>query len=83
MYTCISHIPFLISPTTKMIAMTGRSIPTTPNMVIDGSVVESAVNTANIVATNSGDNGGLFFPVAGLASIAALILFLAPPLKED
>ena len=52
-------------------------------MVIDGSVVESAVNTANIVATSSGDNGGLFFPVAGLASVAALILFLAPPLKED
>ena len=63
--------------------MTGRSIPTTPNMVIDGSVVESAVNTANIVATSIGDNGGLFFPVAGLGSVAALILFLAPPLKED
>ena len=63
--------------------MTGRSIPTTPNMVADGSVVESAVNTAIIVATSIGDNGGLFFPVAGLGSVAALILFLAPPLKED
>ena len=52
-------------------------------MVIDGSVVESAVQTANIIATSSGDNGGLFFPVAGIGSIAALILFLAPPLKED
>ena len=59
--------------------MTGRSIPTTPNMVADGSVVESAVNTAIIVATSIGDNGGLFFPVAGLGSVAALILFLAPP----
>ena len=60
-----------------------RTAPKAPQMVIDGSVVESAVQTANIIATSSGDNGGLFFPVAGLGSIAALILFLAPPLKED
>jgi len=52
-------------------------------MMVDGSVLESAVQTANIIATSSGDNGGLFFPAAGLLSLGALILFLAPPLKED
>lgn len=52
-------------------------------MLIDGSVVESAVNTANLIATSNGDNGGFFFPAAGLISLGALILYLAPPLKED
>ena len=64
-------------------AMSGRTAPTVPNMIIDGSVMESAVNTANTIATSSADNGGAFFPVAGIVSLAALILYLAPPLKED
>jgi hypothetical protein len=51
-------------------------------MIVDGSVMESAVSTANLIATSAGENGGFFFPVAGIASLAALILFLAPPLKE-
>lgn len=55
-----------------------------PQMMVDGAAMDSAVSTvANIIATNSGDNGGLFFPVAGLGALSALILFLAPPLKED
>jgi hypothetical protein len=52
-------------------------------MVIDGSVIESTVQTTNVIATSIGDNGGLFFPIAGIGAIAALILFLAPPLKDD
>ena len=53
-------------------------------MIIDGSIIESTVTQAtNLIATNGGDNGGFFFPVAGIGSLAALILFLAPPLKED
>jgi len=27
--------------------------------------------------------GGFFFPIAGISAIAALILFLGPPLLED
>ena len=53
-------------------------------MIIDGSIIESTVTQATyLIATNGGDNGGFFFPVAGIGSLAALILFLAPPLKED
>jgi hypothetical protein len=53
-------------------------------MIIDGSIIESTVTQAtNLIATSGGDNGGFFFPVAGIGSLAALILFLAPPLKED
>jgi hypothetical protein len=64
-------------------AMSGRSAPVVPNMIIDGSVMESAASTANLIATSAGENGGFFFPVAGIVSLAGLILFLAPPLKED
>ena len=52
-------------------------------MLVDGSVMESAANAANLIATSSGDNGGAFFPVAGIVSLAALILYLAPPLAEE
>jgi hypothetical protein len=52
-------------------------------MMIDGSVMESAINNANVIATSSNDFGGAFWPVAGIVSIAALILYLAPPLVGD
>ena len=52
-------------------------------MMVDGSVLESAASTANLIATASGDNGGAFFPVAGIVSLAALILYLAPPLVDQ
>lgn len=52
-------------------------------MMIDASIIESSANNANLIATSIADNGGLFFPVAGIISLAGLILFLAPPLKED
>ena len=52
-------------------------------MMIDGSVLESAASTANLIATSSDANGGAFFPVAGIVSLAALILFLAPPLVDS
>lgn len=78
--TVISRNLFVRPP--LLLAMTGRTA-TVPNMMIDGSVMESAANTANLIATSSADNGGAFFPVAGIVSLAALILYLAPPLKED
>ncbi len=52
-------------------------------MMIDGSVMESIASTSNVVATNSGDFGGAFWPVAGIVSLAALILYLAPPLVDN
>jgi len=67
---------------TNVTAMTTRVAP--QQMIIDGSIIESTVTQAtNLIATSGGDNGGFFFPVAGIGSLAALILFLAPPLKED
>ena len=77
--TLLIFHPFLNIST----AMSGRTSTTAPNMLVDGSVLESAANTANLIAVNASDKGGMFFPAAGLLSLAALILYLAPPLKED
>lgn len=39
--------------------------------------------TSNIVASTVTDFGGYLFPVFGIISLAALILFLAPPLVDE
>merc|ERR1712157_358739 len=71
-----------VAPANHAVAST-RAAPASVDMMVDGSVMESAVNTANLIATSSGDNGGFFFPVIGIASLAALILYLAPPLVDE
>lgn len=78
--TVVLFHPYITAPTTT--AFNRASTVEAPKMMIDGSVLESAASTANLIATNSGDNGGAFFPVAGIVSLAALILFLAPPLVD-
>jgi hypothetical protein len=71
--------PFFTQLTT---AFNRASTVEAPKMMIDGSIFESAASTANLIATNSAENGGAFFPVAGIVSLAALILYLAPPLVD-
>lgn len=78
----------LVAAASAFVAPAGQAVANTraaqaPSMMIDASIMESSANNANLIATSIGDNGGLFFPVAGIISLAALILFLAPPLKED
>ncbi|KAL7470054.1 hypothetical protein ACHAXS_010297 [Conticribra weissflogii] len=72
-----------VAPANKAVAFNGRATPQAPKMMIDGSVMESIASTSNVVATNSGDFGGAFWPVAGIVSLAALILYLAPPLVDN
>ena len=45
--------------------------------------MNSVATTSNMIATAAADNGGYFFPVVGLAALAATILFLAPPLVDE
>ena len=40
-------------------------------------------STSNMVASSVGDFGGYAWPVVGLGAIAALILYLAPPLVDE
>ena len=39
--------------------------------------------TSNMVASSVTDFGGYLFPVFGIGALAALILFLAPPLIDE
>ena len=45
--------------------------------------LSSFAQNANVIASSSDDFGGMFYPVAGLALLSALILYLSPPLSEE
>jgi hypothetical protein len=65
-------------------AFTARTVP--PKMSLDGAadvVISNIAQHSHLIATSVTDNGGYFYPVAGIASLAALILFLAPPLADE
>ena len=59
--------------------------PTTPaQMMVEGSdvAVSNVASNANLIASNVSDFGGYLFPVFGIISLAALILYLSPPLAD-
>ena len=43
----------------------------------------SIAQSSQMVASNAGDFGGALFPVFGLVTLGAVILFLAPPLADE
>jgi hypothetical protein len=45
--------------------------------------LSQVASSANLIATSAGENGGYFYPVAGIAFLAALILYLSPPLADE
>jgi hypothetical protein len=48
------------------------------------ATAEALQTVSNIlVASSEGDFGGYFFPTAGLGLLAAVIIFLAPPLADE
>lgn len=60
--------------------------PEAPKMTLmEGSdiAVSNVVQNANLVASNVQDFGGYLFPVFGILSLAALILYLSPPLADE
>ena len=79
----VSAASAFVAPANKAVAFGRTSAAQSPKMMVDGSIMESAATNANLIATSSGDFGGAFWPVAGIVSIAALILYLAPPLVGD
>jgi hypothetical protein len=44
--------------------------------------ISNIAQNANLVATSVSDNGGYFWPIFGILSIAGLILYLSPPLAD-
>jgi len=53
--------------------------------MMDHTVSEfsNQVAASQVIASSVSDFGGYFFPVLGIGSLAALILFLAPPLADE
>mmetsp|Transcript_105407 Transcript_105407/g.214901 ORF Transcript_105407/g.214901 Transcript_105407/m.214901 type:complete len:89 (+) Transcript_105407:161-427(+) len=53
--------------------------------MMENAVTEfsNQVASSQMLASSVGDFGGYFFPVIGIGSLAALILFLAPPLADE
>jgi hypothetical protein len=43
----------------------------------------SQVASSQMIAASVNDFGGFAFPVFGIGALAALILFLAPPLADE
>lgn len=54
-----------------------------PVDVVDVDAVSTFAQNANVIASNAEDFGGYFYPVAGLGLLAALILYLSPPLVDE
>lgn len=46
-------------------------------------IMSSVAQNAQLIATNADEFGGYFYPVAGLALLATLILYLSPPLADN
>eukprot|EP00527_Entomoneis_sp_CCMP2396_P009446 CAMPEP_0198139000 /NCGR_PEP_ID=MMETSP1443-20131203/2329_1 /TAXON_ID=186043 /ORGANISM="Entomoneis sp., Strain CCMP2396" /LENGTH=92 /DNA_ID=CAMNT_0043800967 /DNA_START=77 /DNA_END=355 /DNA_ORIENTATION=- len=73
-----------VSPANNAVAF---ARPAPMNMVpveaIDVDAVSTFVQNANVIATSSDDFGGAFLPVAGISSLAVLILYLSPPLADE
>jgi hypothetical protein len=49
---------------------------------VDVALTNAIAQNSHLIATSADENGGYFYPVAGLALLAALILYLSPPLAD-
>lgn len=58
---------------------------TAPKMMVEGAdvAISNIAANANLVASSSSDFGGYLFPIAGILSLGAIILYLAPPLADE
>lgn len=46
-------------------------------------IVSNVASNSNLIASSVSDFGGYTIPVLGIGALAALILFLAPPLVDE
>ena len=58
---------------------------TAPKMTLEGIdvAISNVASNSNLIATSVSDFGGYAWPVVGIGALAAIILFLAPPLVDE
>ncbi|GFH61343.1 hypothetical protein CTEN210_17819 [Chaetoceros tenuissimus] len=73
-----------VQPANYAVSRASFAAPEAPKMMMEGSdiAVSNVAQNANLVASNVQDFGGYLFPVFGILSLAALILYLSPPLAD-
>ena len=80
----ISFATFLTTVSSPIVSRASFAAPEAPKMMMEGSdiAVSNVAQNANLVASNVQDFGGYLFPVFGILSLTALILYLSPPLAD-
>lgn len=53
-----------------------------PMEKVEAAFTSVIAQNTNLIATNADEFGGYFYPVAGIALLAVLILYLSPPLAD-
>jgi hypothetical protein len=53
-----------------------------PMEQVNVALTNVMAQNSHLIATSAEENGGYFYPVAGIGLLAALILYLSPPLAE-
>mmetsp|Transcript_33779 Transcript_33779/g.81285 ORF Transcript_33779/g.81285 Transcript_33779/m.81285 type:complete len:97 (-) Transcript_33779:405-695(-) len=86
---CLASASAFVAPVNNAVAspaFVAREAPKVNLMEnVDMAEVSSQVvaQSSNLLASNVQDFGGYAFPVFGIGALAALILFLAPPLVDE
>ena len=74
-----------VAPTNRaLVSKVGPSIQkeaAAPLTTVNMLPIDAA--SSQMIASNVSDFGGYLFPVFGIASLAALILYLSPPLVDE
>eukprot|EP00523_Entomoneis_sp_CCMP467_P006627 CAMPEP_0168732846 /NCGR_PEP_ID=MMETSP0724-20121128/7977_1 /TAXON_ID=265536 /ORGANISM="Amphiprora sp., Strain CCMP467" /LENGTH=92 /DNA_ID=CAMNT_0008779869 /DNA_START=66 /DNA_END=344 /DNA_ORIENTATION=- len=80
---CASASAF-VTPANNAVAFSQQApLKMMPVDVVDADAVSTFAQNANVIASNADDFGGFFYPIAGLALLSALILYLSPPLVDE
>mmetsp|Transcript_9426 Transcript_9426/g.13556 ORF Transcript_9426/g.13556 Transcript_9426/m.13556 type:complete len:90 (+) Transcript_9426:80-349(+) len=71
-----------VAPANQALSKPAFSRVEAPKMIgVEG--IEAVNSASTVVASTVSDFGGYLFPILGIGSLAALILFLAPPLADE